>query len=106
MGAPRWLGQLSIQLGSSRDLTVHEFEPCIGLSAVSTVCFKPSAPLSLCPPLLACSLSLSKINIENIQWSVLLKYSSAISHRRRKNFFFFLKNLLFLGLLLILFLSI
>ena len=73
-GAPGWLSRLSIHLLFSLgdDLMVHEFKPCIGLSAVST---EPTSdplfpPLSVPPPL-ACvqflffSLSLKKeINLK------------------------------------------
>ena len=65
--APGWLSRLSIRLsvGSGPDLRAPEFEPCIGLWAVSAepAWDSPSLPLSLPPPSFTLSLSLSlKIN--------------------------------------------
>ena len=57
-------------LSSSRDLTVREFEPRVGLCAGSSepaACFGFCVSLSLCPSpshALSLSLSLSKINIK------------------------------------------
>ena len=72
IGAPGWLSQLSVvsDFGSGHDLTVFEFELCVGLSADSSepgACFRFSFSLSLslalsAPPLLV--LFLSKINIK------------------------------------------
>ena len=60
-GAPGWLSRLSIDFGSGHGLIVHEFEPHIGLSAVSTEpALDPlSSPLSA-PPLLVLSRALSQ----------------------------------------------
>ena len=52
------VGQVS-DFGSGHDLRVPEFEPCIGLAAVSA---EPTSDGSSVPPLSA-PLSLSKINI-------------------------------------------
>ena len=62
-----WVGHLggsvgqASDFGSGRDLTVHEFEPCVGLCADSSepgACFGFWGSLSLCPSP-ACTLSLS-----------------------------------------------
>ena len=58
------VGQASV-LGSGHDLTVHEFEPHVGLCADSSepgACFGFCVSLSLCPSP-AHALSLSKINV-------------------------------------------
>ena len=51
-----------LSFGSGDDLMVYEFEPCIRLSAVSVEPALDPVSLSLCPPLLTLSPSLSKIN--------------------------------------------
>ena len=64
VGAPGWLSRLSVDFGSGHDLMVREFEPCIGLCAVSSepgTCFRFCVSLCLCPSP-TCTLSLSKIN--------------------------------------------
>ena len=59
-----WMAQsvkhLTLDFGSGRDLTAHEFEPHVGLCAdcVKLSCGPLSPSLSLLPPCL-CSLSLS-----------------------------------------------
>ena len=51
----------ALGFGSAHDLTVCEFEPCIGLSAVSAEpTSDPLSPSLLAPPLLILSPSLSK----------------------------------------------
>ena len=59
--APGWLSQLSkaLDFSSGRDLTVHEFEPCVGPSAVRTEPALDALPSSLSLP---CLHALSKIN--------------------------------------------
>ena len=50
--APGWLSWLSIHLGSSHDLKVHEFQPCVGLCATSSepgACFRFCVSFSLSP---------------------------------------------------------
>ena len=61
MGAPGWLSGLSVRFdfSSGHDLTVHEFEPHIGLCADPAETAWESLSLSL-SLLLALSLSLSK----------------------------------------------
>ena len=66
-GASGWLSRLSIRLWFGHDLTVGEFEPCVGLSAVSAeprTRLGPSVPDLSAPPRppRSCSLPLSKIN--------------------------------------------
>ena len=71
----RILGQLggsvgeASGLGSGHDLTVCEFEPRIGLSAVSVEPASDPVSLSLSPLLSSCFLSVSKIN-KNIKRKV------------------------------------
>ena len=59
-----WVAQLVKRPTSSgHDLTVRGFKPYIGLSAVSAdPALDPLSPSLAAPPLLACTLSLSKIN--------------------------------------------
>ena len=51
-----WVAQLvkrpALDFGSGHNLAAHEFEPCIGLSAVSVE--PPSDSMSLCPFLSLC----------------------------------------------------
>ena len=67
LGAPGWLKHPTLDCGSGHDLTVGEFEPCIGdlhdraepaWDSLSLP-LSPSLSLSAPPPL---TLSLSKIN--------------------------------------------
>ena len=78
-GAPGWLSQLSVQLGSGHDLMVREFEPHVGLCADSLepgACFGLCVSFSLCPsPTCALSLYVSQnINVKKIkkkiQWYI------------------------------------
>ena len=72
LGAPGWLSWLTVQLWLSHELTVHEFQPHVGLCVDSSepgACFRfcVSPSLSAPPPFvlsLSLSLSLSKINIK------------------------------------------
>ena len=53
---------LTPDFSSGHDLTVLEFKPRVGLSAIRTTCLGSSVSLSpFAPPRLACALSLSKI---------------------------------------------
>ena len=62
-GAPEGLGWLSVSFGSGHDLTLHKFEPRVGLCADSSepgACFTFCVSFSLCPSLTrTLSLSLS-----------------------------------------------
>ena len=60
-GVPGWLSQLNIRLLiSAQDLTVHEFKPHIGLYADGAEpAWDSLSSLSLCPPLLAHTHTLS-----------------------------------------------
>ena len=63
LGVPGWLSQLSDDFGSGHDLTVSEFEPRIGLTALSAEpALDPLPPCLSAPSLLkhtrTCSLSL------------------------------------------------
>ena len=59
---PRWLSQLSVQLGSDYDLIVCEFEPQISLTAFSTELALDtlSSSLSAPLPLMFCLLKINK----------------------------------------------
>ena len=66
IGAPGWRSRLSVRLQPGHNLTVHEFEPRVGLCADGSepgACFRFCVSLSLCPsPVHALSLSVPKIN--------------------------------------------
>ena len=60
-GSPGWLSRLSIDCGSGHDLTVHWFEPHVGLCADSSkpgVCYRYYVSLSLSAPPVSLSLFL------------------------------------------------